>query len=110
MILKRIAPFSLAKISGVLYTIIGLIVGCVFAMISLLGSAVSQNMGGHAFGALFGVGAIIFFPVLYGMLGFIGSLIVAATTTCSPPRSAASVELVAKPDLPAAPTVMPTPA
>ena len=34
MILKRIAPLSLAKISGVLYAIIGFIVGCCFALMS----------------------------------------------------------------------------
>ena len=75
MILKRIAPLSLAKISGVLYAIIGFLVGCVFALISLVGGALSQQMGGRAFGAVFGVGAVILFPIMYGAFAFIASLI-----------------------------------
>ena len=75
MIVKRIAPLSLAKISGVLYAIIGFMVGCVFALISLVGGALSQQMGGRAFGALFGVGAVVMFPILYGAFAFIASLI-----------------------------------
>ena len=78
MILKRIAPLSLAKVSGVLYAVVGFIVGCIFAMISLMGGALSEQMGGRAFGAVFGVGAVIMFPIMYGLLGFVGSLIGAA--------------------------------
>ena len=32
---------------------------------------------GGAFGVLFGVGSIILFPILYGILGFLGGLITA---------------------------------
>jgi hypothetical protein len=35
-------------------------------------------MGGRAFGALFGVGAVIMFPILYGAFAFVASLISAA--------------------------------
>jgi hypothetical protein len=80
MILKRIGPLSLAKVSAVIYAIIGFIVGCVFALISLIGGAVSQQFGGRGggFGAIFGVGAVILFPIMYGVFAFIASLISAA--------------------------------
>jgi hypothetical protein len=78
MILKRIGAVSLAKVSGLLYAILGFIVGCFFALFSLVGMAVSKELGGQAFGALFGVGAVIMFPILYGATGFIASLIGAA--------------------------------
>lgn len=78
MILRRVGPLSLAKLSGLLYTIIGFVVGCFFALISLIGGAVNQEFGGRGFGALFGVGAVILFPILYGVVGFVFSLIGAA--------------------------------
>lgn len=79
MILRRIGPFSCAKVSAILYLIVGLIVGAIFSIISLLAS----SMGGESefsgmMGMLFGVGSIIFFPIFYGILGFVGGLIGAA--------------------------------
>jgi hypothetical protein len=111
MIVKRIAPLSLAKISGVLYAIIGLIIGCGCAMISMVGGALSREMPGKAFGAVFGVGAIIFFPILYGVLGFVGSLIGAAIyNLLASAVGGVEVELVNKPGtIPPVPAVMPTP-
>lgn len=78
MILKRLGPLSLAKVAGFLYAVMGLIAGCVFALIAVFGGAVSQASQGPVMGVLFGVGAIVFLPILYGGLGFLGSLLMAA--------------------------------
>ena len=73
MVINRIAPFSLAKISGTLYAALGLIFGALFSLIAMAGMAAGN--GNSMFGALFGVGAIILFPIFYGCIGFVASLI-----------------------------------
>lgn len=79
MVLRRIGPFSCAKVSAVLYLIIGLIVGAIFSLISLLVSSVGgESEISGMMGMLFGVGSIIFFPIIYAIAGFIGGLIGAA--------------------------------
>jgi hypothetical protein len=76
MTLKRIGPLSAAKLSGILYALMGLIIGALFSIASLLGSAFdSVGIGG---GFLFGIGAIIILPIFYGLLGLISGLIGAA--------------------------------
>ena len=77
MILKRIDPMSAARIAGVLYAALGFIVGCFVAVASLFGGLMGGRLGG-VFGGLMGLGAIITMPIMYGLLGFIGSLIMAA--------------------------------
>jgi Transmembrane domain of unknown function (DUF3566) len=79
MVINRIGPLSLAKLAGVLYGILGLIGGAVFAAIAAVGglSAAGESEGA-AFAAFFGVGAIVFFPLLYGGMGFLMALIGAA--------------------------------
>lgn len=79
MILQRIGVLSCAKVFGAVYGGIGLIVGCMFALIGMfqgmfLGGT-DLGAGAAAFGFLFGVGAIIFMPVCYGLMGFIGGAI-----------------------------------
>lgn len=78
MIVKRIGPLSIAKVAGLLYGILGFVVGCFVALFSLVGGAVSEELGGAAIGAVFGVGAVIFLPILYGVLGFVTALVGAA--------------------------------
>lgn len=81
MILKKINPISCGKMMGALYAIIGLIAGIIFAIASLMGASIapSESSGGSAIiGMLFGVGAIIFLPICYGLFGFISGLIVPA--------------------------------
>jgi hypothetical protein len=78
MIVKRLDPISFAKITGILYAIFGAVAGCIFALVSLVGGAASDRPGGPVFGAVFGFGAIVFLPVLYGGMGFIMTLLMAA--------------------------------
>ena len=78
MVVRRIGALSLAKVSSVLYAILGFIAGVLLALISMLSGAVSDQPAGSVFGAIFGVGAVIFLPILYGLIGFVGSLIMAA--------------------------------
>src|SRR6266705_3098872 len=78
MIVKRLGPLSCAKVTGILYGFIGLLVGFVFALISLAGGAASNRPGGPVFAALFGLGAIVFLPIVYGRLGFLMTLLMAA--------------------------------
>ena len=80
MILKRIEPVSCAKISGLLYAVLGIIMALFFAMFA----GCSAMLGGPSefgdfpfFGGLMGIGSFIFFPIFYGILGFIGGLIMA---------------------------------
>jgi len=76
MILKKVVPMSAAKIMGVLYLILGFIMGCIFALISMVaGGALSQTEGGPLFAMMFGAGAIIILPIMYGVMGFLMGLI-----------------------------------
>ncbi|WP_298670433.1 hypothetical protein [uncultured Methanofollis sp.] len=71
--IKHLGIFSVAKISGVLYLIIGLIVGFIFALLSLLGM-VAPGGAGMATAGLGGIALLImtfFFAIFYGILGFI---------------------------------------
>jgi uncharacterized membrane protein len=81
MTITRVGPLSVAKVAGLLYVVIGLIAGCVLSLVAMVGgfaaSAGDANVAGPL-AALFGVGAIVILPIFYGVLGFIGSLIMAA--------------------------------
>jgi hypothetical protein len=70
---------SLGKVLGAAYALLGLIIGALFALFSVLGSLLGVAVGGPdaqgsdaLIGLLFGVGSIIFLPLFYGILGFIG--------------------------------------
>lgn len=75
MVIKRVGPLSLAKISGTLYAIIGLIVGAGISLVAMLGGFAGQSTESGMMGAAFGAAAIIVIPICYGLLGFISSLI-----------------------------------
>ena len=78
MIVKRVGPLSVAKNAGVLYAVIGLIVGAFFSLFAVAG-AFSRDSGAAAgIAGILGVGAIIMFPIFYACIGFVGSLIAAA--------------------------------
>jgi len=77
MVIKRVGPVSCAKIAGTLYAVIGLIIGGIVSLIAMAGFAASSSES-SGFGAMMGVGSIIFFPILYGCFGFVGTLITAA--------------------------------
>jgi hypothetical protein len=78
MVLKRVGVLSAAKISGTLYAAMGLIFGLIFALIGMASAgmvAMLQQQQGAAvqswLGPMFGVGALVFFPILYGVFGFV---------------------------------------
>jgi hypothetical protein len=78
MIVKRIGPLSFAKIGATLYAIMGLIAGCILSLISLAGGFANETSPIPGFGAIFGVGAVVLLPLLYGCLGFVFTLFVAS--------------------------------
>lgn len=77
MVIKGIAPLSFAKVAGTLYAVMGLVLGCIFSLVAMAGGFGAGTSRAAGFGAIVGVGAIIFLPILYGVLGFIGTLIAA---------------------------------
>ena len=85
MRVKRIGIGSAAKLSGAMYGAAGLIFGLIFGLAALLGMGLASQMStdsGEAppafLGALFGVGAIILFPLLYGVMGLVIGAVSAA--------------------------------
>lgn len=81
MILRSVGVLSCGKIAAAVYTVMGLIVGVMFAFIGVIGALADQqgnNPDQAAFAVGFSVAGIIFFPILYGVIGFIGGVIVAA--------------------------------
>lgn len=77
MVIKRVSPLSIAKVSFVLYAVIGLIVGGIFglfgAAIGSLGSLGGEHQGAVSMfpAAFLGVGAIVILPIVYGVMGAI---------------------------------------
>jgi hypothetical protein len=81
MVIRRVGPLSVAKIAATLYAVIGLIVGGIFSLIGMAGAFATRGSEGSPFGpfgAMIGAGSIVFFPIMYACLGFVGSLIMAA--------------------------------
>ena len=68
--LKRIQPMSAFKMGGVLYALMGLLVGAIFSLISVLAKSLAPAELGP-FGFLFGALAIVLFPICYGIFGAI---------------------------------------
>jgi hypothetical protein len=75
MIIKRIGPLSIAKLSALLYAILGLLLGGIFSLVALAGGFASETTGAAGVGAIIGVGAVIVFPILYGLMGFLTTLV-----------------------------------
>ena len=72
MVLNRIGPRSAAKVIALLYALFGLIMGAFFSIAALL----RPDAGGV--GPLWGgVAAVVVFPVLYAVLGFVVTLLAA---------------------------------
>ena len=77
--ITRVGPLSLAKFLGCLYAFIGLIVGLAFAAFALFGFALGAAISGEGsplWGAFLGIGSVIFLPIFYGVLGFVGGIVV----------------------------------
>jgi hypothetical protein len=76
---KRIGVLSVAKLMGLIYGCLGILIGILFAVFSMLGAMVGSGTEAAAefgaFGVLFGIGAIVFMPIFYGTIGFISGAI-----------------------------------
>jgi hypothetical protein len=82
MTINRVGPLSCARIAGVIYGAIGLLIGAFISLFAVLGMAISSTQPGIGrnpmsplIGAVMGIGAIVFCPVFYGALGFVLALI-----------------------------------
>lgn len=72
MKLKKIDVLSAGKISGMISLIVGLILG----IFSAVFGGIALSLMGFAAGV--GMWAIIIFPIVYGLIGFIAGIIGAA--------------------------------
>jgi hypothetical protein len=81
MVIRKVGIGSMVKVSGVLYALLGLVIGFCFAVFALVGfgaaAAANDDMPAW-FGSLFGIGAIIILPIMYGVMGAIGGAIMGA--------------------------------
>ena len=82
-IVRRVGPGSAFKVGLVLYALMGLVLGICMALISMVAGSLGsmgQTAGPSAklFGFGMGFGAIIFFPLIYGLIGGIFAAISAA--------------------------------
>jgi hypothetical protein len=87
--IKRLDAVSVAKLSATIYAILGLIIGGLVSIVAILGAVIplsDDDQGARVLGIFFGVGAVIFFPVFYGVIGFIGGLIMAGLYNLVAPR------------------------
>ena len=82
MVIRRVGVASAARIAGALYAVIGLIGGCILAMVSLLSAnimgAASQGELPTWIAPMFGVGAIVVAPIMYGVMGLVIGALTAA--------------------------------
>lgn len=81
MVLRRVGVLSAGKVVGVIYVVFGLFVGVIMALMALAGAAMPQQPnqpGGFMVFAGMGIASIIIFPIMYGVMGFIGGVLSAA--------------------------------
>jgi hypothetical protein len=80
-VIREIGVLSLGKVAGIVYACMGLIVGVIVALVSVLGGFAGLfDEGGAAPGfiAMFlGAGAVFVLPIFYGLLGSLIGMLVA---------------------------------
>ena len=73
--IRRIDVLSSAKVYSALMTVVGLIAGAFVSLFAILGASMAAGMGDEPgaglLGVIFGIGAIIVLPIVYGVMGFI---------------------------------------
>jgi hypothetical protein len=73
MVIRRIGVGSVAKIAGLLYAVAGFLMGACFALLAMVGAGIGAASSDEStplwLAPLFGVGAIVSLPILYGLLG-----------------------------------------
>lgn len=72
-IVKSVGVLSAAKILGLIYCCIGLIIMPFFLLIGLLGTFAGQQKNPLA--GIFSIGFALFMPIFYGVIGFIAGAI-----------------------------------
>jgi Transmembrane domain of unknown function (DUF3566) len=84
-LISRISPGSAFKVGLVLYAFLGLLLGILVALISLMAGSIASHLGQNAPPGLSaaisfagGLGAIIVMPICYGLVGGIAFAITAA--------------------------------
>lgn len=77
MIVKRVGVWSAARLYAAITGAFGLLGGIVFALIAVAGGMANPDMPAWM-GSVFGVGAIIFLPVVYGIMGLVIGAVSAA--------------------------------
>jgi hypothetical protein len=79
---RGVNALSIGKVAGIVYACIGLLAGTIIALVSLLGGfagLMSRDSGGAPLISMFlGVGAVLVFPILYGIVGAIVATIIGA--------------------------------
>lgn len=77
--LKKIGVLSLGKIFGIIYGLMGLILGMIITLLTLAAGSIFSDEPGmpELFEVLLGTGATIALPLFYGFIGFIMGLITA---------------------------------
>jgi hypothetical protein len=70
----------MAKMTGVLYSMFGLVVDTIFSLIALIGAALGHPIGPYSglTAVVLGVGSVILFPILCWVFGFLAGLLNAA--------------------------------
>jgi hypothetical protein len=78
MVITRIGVWSAAKLYAAIAGTMGLIIGFIIAVVSMIGMAAGledSSAGGAAAVFGFGFGAVIIAPIFYGVMGLIGGAI-----------------------------------
>jgi hypothetical protein len=75
MVIKRVGPVSCAKVVAALYMIVGIAIGGLISLGSMAGGMASEVPWMAGIGAAIGIAAIIVLPLVYGILGFVTTLI-----------------------------------
>jgi len=71
--IKRFGVLKMAYFMGLYGIVIGLIAGLFITLFSLIGTLPESTLGALKF--IYGVGAIIFLPIFYGVMMFLSGLI-----------------------------------
>lgn len=76
MVIRRVGPLSCAKVVGLLYLILGFVFGGVFSLLAMAGLFSADPSRSSIIGAIFGVGAVVLFPICYAAFGFVMTLVI----------------------------------